>query len=52
MFKELQKLRPFRISVNRHHGHFQDIAILSLTGLDMGKFLSRLEKHKRQIGMA
>lgn len=51
MFKELRKLRPFRITVNRCHEHFQDIALSSLVGLDMGKFFSWLEKHKRQIAM-
>ena len=51
MFKDLRKLRPFRIAAHRFHEHFQDISLSPLVGLDMEKFFSWLEKHKKQIAM-
>jgi len=51
MFKDLRRLRPFRIAAHRLHEHFQDISLSPLVGLDMEKFFSWLEKHKKQIAM-
>ena len=52
MLKDLHKLRPFRITTNRCHEHFQEITLCPLVGQDMEeKFFSWLEKHKKQIAM-
>ena len=51
MFKDLRKLRPFRIAAHRLHEHFQDMSLSPLVGLNMEKFFSWLEKHKKQIAM-
>lgn len=51
MLKDLRKLRPFRITPNRCHEHFQEITLSPLVGQDMEKFFSWLEKHKKQIAM-
>ena len=51
MFKDLRKLRPFRITPNRCHEHFQEINLSPLVGQDMEKFFPWLEKHKKQIAM-
>lgn len=51
MFKDLHKLRPFQLRPNRSHQHFPDIPLSPLIGLDMEKFFTWLEKHKKQISM-
>lgn len=51
MFKDLRKSRPFQVRANRSHESFSNIEISPLIALDMEKFFSRLEKHKKQISM-
>ena len=51
MFKDLRKLRPFRIIPNRFHENFQDISLSPLVGQDMEKFFLWIQKHKNQIAM-
>lgn len=51
MFKDLRKLRPFQVQANRKHESFTNIEISPLIALDMEKFFSWLEKHKKQIAM-
>ena len=51
MLKDLRKLRPFRITPNRCHEHFQEINLSPLVGQDMEKLFPWLENHKKQIAM-
>ena len=38
MLKDLWKLRPFHITANRCHEHFQEITLSPLVGQDIEKF--------------
>lgn len=51
MFKDLRKSRPFQVRANHSHESFQNIEISPMIGLDMEKFFSWLEKHKKQISV-
>ena len=51
IFKDLRKLRPFRIEPQRSHASFSDIEVSSLVGIDMLNFFAWLEKQKKNIAM-
>lgn len=51
MFKDSRKSRPFQVRANRSHESFRSIEISALIALDMEKFFSGQEKHKKQISV-
>jgi hypothetical protein len=51
MITDLMKLQPFRISHGRFHANFNKINASPLADMDMGKFFTWLDEHKKNLAM-